>query len=238
MNKEVIGKLYFKYRFYIFPAVSALCCLILIIFVIYPQVTQVIKSFDDLQQKENKLHVLKVKTADLEELNEAELTQKLNAMLVVLPEDKDYPSLIGVLRSLTSRFGVLLSSLQIGKVSSPAKAETGSAFAVTLEFSGSKALVSRLITALESSNRIMKIRSMDLSFNKTTDAINASFMLDVFFAPIPTNIGSYETPLPKLTQKDQEMIASLTRDINKPVSLPISSSSATTVTRGKINPFE
>lgn len=233
MNKEQLSKIYLKYRFYIFPVIIVVTSLVLIVFVIYPQSMALVNGFGELQQKSNKLQVLKLKASDLEGLNEIELTQKINILLTALPSDKEYPSLIGVLKGLGSQLGITLSSIQIGQAVSTSN--SGSSFIVNLEITAPQTLISRLATSIESSPRVMKVRSIDLSYNKSTNLVNGIFVLDVYFVPLPTTIGSAESPLPKLSEKDQQTIDNFTRSTP---SLSQSSIPATVSARGKVNPFE
>lgn len=230
MDKQQLFLMYQKYRLIIFPVTTAIAGVILIAFVIVPQLSKLMNNnaaYTDIQEKNS---FLEVKAEELEVIDGEKLKQKLDVSLLALPSNKDLTDVIGILQNVVTQSGFGISTLQFGADTAISGQQ---AFKVKLEISGPKAIFSNLLTNIEGSYRPMKIDSIDITSSRDSEQVNGTLNINVFYAPIPNSLGGVETPLPKLSEKDEEVIASLSR---------VTSSTPAVATnlpaRGKTNPFE
>lgn len=238
MDKEYLLTIYSRYKFIIYPFVVALIGIIVILLVIYPQVNNILEKRSQMENLSQKLEFLDAKAADLENLNEADLSRKINAAVAVLPSDKDYTSTINVLQSIIQQNSFSLTSLQTGQVANVSTPNL-SGFNVKIETVGPRAFLSRLLSSLENAPRVMKVSTIELVPQKSPDSVDAIISVDVFYAPIPTSLGAVDAPLSQLTDKDEELLAKLVRNVNAAgVSAVTPTTPSSLPPRGKSNPFE
>lgn len=231
MKKEAVIKFYLRYKLYIFPAIVALSSLFLIIFAIYPQTVKLIDNQKIAGDLTNKSNFLETKALALESYDEKDLSQKVGVALNAFPTDKDYGNILGLLQGLTAQFGFTISAITVSTTSG--KLENASSFEMKLEIRGPKALFQNLLANLESSPRIMRVKGIDVSSLQASEALGATIAVEVLYASIPQSFGLVDSPLPSLSQKDEELLAALSR-----TALTASSSAAQPSQRGKANPFE
>ena len=233
MKKELIIKFYIQYRLYIFPAIVALSSLILITFIILPQISKLITD----QKKEgdliSKQHFLEVKAQTLENFNAQDLSNKVDYALFSYPSDKDFGTVIGLVQRVTQESGFTLTSISLGNQAS--KYANSQSYAIKLDTTGPKKLLPILFSNIETSPRLMRIGNIDISSTPDLQAVVVSMNIDVLYSPAPVSFGSIDSPLPEISQKDEDLIAKLAR-INPVASQP--SSALLTLPRGKANPFE
>lgn len=228
---QALIKFYAKYKMLLFPGVVGLSSLFLIFFVIYPQVVKLItnqKRQDDLV---NKSLFLEQKVSALEGYNGEDLARKLEYTFSAFPQDKDFGNVIGLLQSLTGQSGFTINSLALENM--PKQTSSELSYGIKMEVTGAKALVPNLLGNLEASPRLIKINTIEIS-SSVSQASNVTLSIAILYAPIPQNLGSLDTPLPRLNQKDEDLISKLAR-----IALPSQISDNTSFgPRGKSNPFE
>lgn len=229
MKKEQILKFYQTYRLYIFPAIVAVSSIFLIIFAIYPQTVKVMTNQKSQGALDTKVKFLESKVSALESYDADDLSQKVTAALSAYPPEKDYATILGLLQQLAAGSGFTINSVSLGNTLSGSGAE---GFSVKIDLSGSKNFLNTLFTNLENSPRILRITSIEASVSKTSGMIDVSLNLDVPFSSTPQNAGTADTPLPELSQKENEILEQLAK-ISAQLPKSVSSS-----TRGKANPFE
>lgn len=235
MKREKLIQFYQTYRLYIFPIVVALSSLFLIIFAIYPQTVKLIitqKATDDLI---NKSKFLETKAAALENYNEEDLSQKVGYALGVFPADKDYGNILTLLQQQVVKSGFSINSISFSNAGN--KLGNSQSFEVKLEVKGAKALLQSLLNNLEDSPRLIKVNSIDITFNQISQALDASLLLQVLYSAIPNSFGTADSPLPELSQKDQELLTTLAKTSETSVIFPAQSANQVSP-RGKANPFE
>lgn len=231
MNKAEVIKFYLQYRFYIFPAIVALASLFLIIFAIYPQTVKLLENQKLTEEMINKTKFLEDKAVTLEGLDGTDLSQKVGFALSSVPADKDYGNIFDLLQSIVTRSGFTINTISLGSV--PVKLNNTSSYGVKLEVRGGKALFRTLLDNFEESKRIVRINSIDIS-NPNPESADVSLELGVLYAVLPQNFGSADTPLPELSQQDEELISAITRTddiVSESAVIP-------STPRGKVNPFE
>ena len=244
MNKEAIQKLYSRNRIIIFPALVGLAALSLIILVIIPQIIGYLKSQDDAKKTQSRLEILEVKATELSNLPEEDLKQKLQYAVSALPTTKDYTSVIGLIQRLSVESGVTLESVNLDTGKSASLPEANS-YVVNAAIASTKSGFDEFLKRIEDGPVLMKIASLEVNSGGSDGSVTASVLIDVFFSPTPKNLGSVETPLPKLSEEEQKLALELE---NKVALTPVSTLTPTgeiieqppanILPRGKANPFE
>ncbi|EKD85367.1 MAG: hypothetical protein ACD_38C00036G0004 [uncultured bacterium] len=231
MKKE-ISKFYQTYKLFIFPSAVALSSLFLIAFAIIPQTIKLMDNQKAAQEYMNKSNLLEAKAQTLEDYNGEDLSQKIQIVMGALPEDKDFGSILGILQQATAESGYIISSISFGHAGKLGNAES---YEVRLTVKGAKDLLKLLINNLENAPRLVRINSMDVGSVQSAGGADISLILEVLYSRLPSALGSIDSALPSLTQKDEEVLNTLERISQK---APTTSSSFVQSPRGKTNPFE
>lgn len=231
MKKETIIKFYSDFKLYIFPAVVALSSLFLIIFAIYPQTMKLIENQQSADNLIKKSKFLETKVTALEGYNGEDLSQKVRFVLASLPAEKDFGNIFELLQQLISESGFSIASISLGN--SGTKIGNADSYEVKLEIKGSKAMFPILLNNLESSDRLIRVNSIDVASHQAAESLDASLSIGVLYSQMPQNFGAADSPLPTLSQKDEELLAKLSagRSVPQPEEQP-------STARGKSNPFE
>lgn len=232
MKKEQILKFYQNYKIFIFPVVVTLSCLFLIAFIIYPQTVKLISN----QQSEGELIIksefLENKVLALESYDEKDLSSKVELVLNVYPGEKDLAEAIGLLQELIAQSGFRVNAISLGNTSQ--KGGKVQSYDVKLEMIGFKNGFPTLLNDLESSPRLIRVSSIDISSSGNSGAINVSLVVEVLYSQIPQSFGAVDSPVPELSQNDEELLIRLA-SVKGPV---ISQAQVVAGPRGKENPFE
>ena len=231
MKNEAIARFYSNYKLYIFPIIVALANLFLIVFVIYPQTVKLISNQEAIGGLVAKSKFLETKVVALESLDGEDLARKVGFALATLPADKDHGNVLGLLQKLTAEFGFGINAISFSNTAN--KLGNSDSFGVKLDIKGAKVMLQPLLNSLESSRRLFRISSIDISPGQASQALDVSLAIDVLYSSLPQNYGSTDSSLPELSQEDEELIAKLVR-----LSAIASTSSAMESPRGKANPFE
>ena len=233
MRREEILKFYLSYRLYIFPAIVAFSSLILIIFVIYPQIMSLLTNQKNISDLINRSKDLEVKAQALESLNGEDLSRKVEYALSSYPDNLDFGNVIGLIQNLTTQSGFSAISISIG--SSSTKLPNSQSYGIKLDVAGPKSLFSILLTNIERSIRLIRISSVEVTNSQNQQSVNASLSLDILYSPLPGSFGNIDSPLPQLTDKDEQLLATLAKNTTPTIS---SSTNVVLPPRGKANPFE
>lgn len=232
MKKEILQKFYSQYRLYIFPIVVAISSLILIGFVIYPQISALINSSRKETDVRNKLKVMEAKAQVLENYDEADLARKVDFTLAAYPQEKDFTTTVALLQKLTSESGFNIITLGLGGSRSETLAQQS--YNVKLEILGLKTLLTNLVGNIETSSRIMRVSTIEITSTREANVISAVLGIEVLFSSLSASFGSLDSPLPTLSQKEEELITKLAATI----ALQAPSYAVPLGPRGKANPFE
>ncbi len=240
MKKETItkfyfrySKFYFRYRLYIFPAIVALSSLFLIIFALYPQTAKLIENQRVAGDLTNKSKFLATKVTALESYSAEDLSRKVGIALDAFPADQDYGNVLGLLQGVAAQSGFTISSITFGNT--PSKLGNASSFTIRLEIKGLRSLFQSFLTNLENSPRIMRVSSVDISFTQASETFDGAMGLEVLYSPAPQTFGTVDSPLPSLSQKEEELLVTLS---SSRTALTVSPSVAQPSQGGKANPFE
>lgn len=235
MKKETLLIFYRNYKPHVFSAIVAFSSLILIIFVIYPQTAKLITGQKAEREIANKSKFLESKVQALEGYDSEDLNQKVNFALGAYPTEKDFVFEIGLLQNLVSQSGFSITSMTLG--SSSQAGTNFQSYSIKLEVIGPQTLLQVLLNNIERSSRLMKVGSIETAIGRDIQQTGISLIIDVYYSSAPTAFGSIDSPLPSLSEKDQEVIAKLAKagagaaPANLLLTAPLGP-------RGKLNPFE
>ncbi|MBI2018659.1 hypothetical protein HYS96_03025 [Candidatus Daviesbacteria bacterium] len=234
MKKEDILKFYSKYRLFVFPAVVALSSLLLIVWVILPQTIKLLTNQATRNDLLHKSQFLEVKAQTLETLDQGDLSKKVEYALNAYPSGKDFGNVLGIIQRITTHTGFSIVSFNVGG----SKGSGDQNYSISLQLIGSRQLISTLLNSLEKAPRLMKVDSIEVSQATGIQGAEVNLGLSVLFSPLPQNFGTVDSPLPELSQNEEELLVRLagaqegvgiTRGEGE---IPL------TTPRGKANPFE
>lgn len=232
MKKSIaeVLKFYHNYKIHIFPIIVAISSLVLIIFVLYPQITQLITNQKKEKDLIKKSKFLEAKAQELENYDQSDLERKINYATYAYPTDKEIVSAFGLLQSLAAQTSFSVVSLNLGGNTKNGNIQ---AYNLKVELLGPSSLIPLLLKDIEDSPRLMRVNNVEASSVGSSQAANISLNISLLYSAAPTSFGSIDSPLPTLSQKDEEVIAKLAQ-------VPIISPQEPTQLgpRGKENPFE
>ncbi len=234
MKKEEILKFYLNYRVFIFPVVTAISSIILIFLVIYPQALKLLSNQKAQAEISKRSNFLEAKAQALQNYDREDLNNKVNLSLTSYPADKDFANVIGLLQNLTAQLGFKIISLSIGGGS--AKIVNAKSYGVKLDLVGPLKSSPLLINNIEQSPRLIKASGIETSAGGDPNLANITINLEVLYSPPINSYGSIDSPLPELSNKDQEILATLQSSIS-PVSQTQQATQGASI-RGKANPFQ
>lgn len=164
-------------------------------------------------------------------MDEDDLVRNVEYALIAYPIDRDFNNIVGLLQSLTRENDFSISTLSVTPGSDTPDAVQK--YGVKMEILGSGSLLPHFITAIESSVRIMKVANIEVSPVRGGDIINVALEIEVLYAQAPKSFGGPTSPLPQLSNQDEELIAKIAT-----FGIPRPSQGVTSQSRGKSNPFE
>lgn len=233
MKKEEILKFYLHYRLYIFPAIAALSCLVLVILVIYPQSIKLLDNQRVEQEVSRRVSFLEAKAASLESYGEEDLSSKVKYTLNSYPIEKDFANVVGILQNLTAQAGFNIVSLGLGQ--GAGKDVKVQSYAIKLDILGPVRFFPILLNNIERSPRLMRVSSIESSVGRDLASAAIALNIEVLYSEAPGGFGTVDSPLPELSEKDEEVLGTLVASAGL---LPQAEATAAAAPRGRVNPFE
>lgn len=232
MKKEELLKFYDKFKLFIFPAVVAVLSLLLILLVIYPQIVKLLENQKQAADLTERSKLMEGKAKELENYDIKDLTLKVNSALSSYPAEKDYVNSLRILQNIVSQsqFSVVSLGLQAG--SGEGKIQS---YNMKLDVLGPGVNLPKLLSNIENSYRLMRVVSLETSAGKDLQT-NASLTINVLYEDIPKGYGSSDSPLPKFSEKEQDILSRLAAIGD--IIIPQDQQGAQLGPRGKTNPFE
>jgi hypothetical protein len=240
MRKQELLKLYQTYRIYIFPSGVAVASLILIALIIYPQTISLLTNQKAKTEISTQSQFLEAKAQELGSYNPQDLNQKVNYAVSSYPTSKDYISAISTLQNLIFQSGFTVSTLSLlGDNSKDAKASFLS-YTVKVEILGPLPSLPTLLASIENAPRLMRVGTIEVTPGKDPKIASAAIAVEVLYSPAKGDLGSVDSPLPKLSDKEEQVIQKLANIVGT-----VKAQGSTQITtpaqlgpRGKANPFE
>lgn len=208
-----------------------LVLVVLTVKIVLPKAGKTLENYKKRSSFNSRLVSLQAKIADLEGLNEYELSERNSLALQALPADKNIIGTMMILNSLTEQNGVLIEGLRVspGSLTASGSAISGmGALSLDIRLNGSfdqmKAFLRTLKTTLP---LILNTGNLTISFLGGS----TSLKLEVYYLGLPKTLGKIDTPVPKLTDTEEKLLESLRAYTY------LSPAVFTPTERGKANPF-
>lgn len=232
-----------EYEISIASAMVILLVIILTLSLLVPNINRANQIYSQGQEFNKKLDILTHKYNILTSLDYQLYKDNFLKLNQVLPESKDYVSLITTFDTLENQSGakILQSDFQLGVFSAnPAKSgQTAGSLAVpvplNLEVSGNLASIKKIQDTIANfDGRFMVFDDMAAS-TKPNGVLDVTFTGRAFYYPLPATLGAIDTPLP-LVEKPQEVILKAISALSSPPSPESTGMDKSSL--GKINLFE
>lgn len=199
-------------RIQFLPAKQNLFLLFLGIFLViftwvflWPKVNQVFESRKAVDQEKVRLGTIKAKLADLKGLNEFELTERTELSLRVIPSEKKFLEVLSNLSQAANSKGLSMESFQVTPGELAVKGENKLDFKVS--FIGNSADVDDFLEEAGKALPIVDIKQVKID---TQDKVTKTDLsLATLFLPLPTNLGSLDSSVPKLTPEEEKVLSML-----------------------------
>jgi Tfp pilus assembly protein PilO len=204
MPKIDLKLLQSKFRFLLFPFIVGAIVIVLTVFFLVPKISQISETRQKLAQEKEKLARLTQKLADLEGLDEVELSTRADLILRALPAEKDVPRILIALSSLSEETEVALTKISVtpGKLSTAsAMAEKEPALSFKITASGPMETIKKFLDRLVSTLPVMQISVIKLTEDEAGAGAEVSF--DAYFLPLPKSLGEAEKPLAKIVPDEE-----------------------------------
>lgn len=241
MKPELLKLYYQRYKIIVFPILVALAGILIIYLGIYKQVSLYLNGVDETSRLQDRITRLTAKAKALESLDTSGLQGELDTSLKALPADKDLANLIGSIQSLASANNVVLITVTLGQSASDSKAKFNP-FLISLEVGGGSTEFKQFVNALEKTNRVMKVVTLDLSPTVASGSASGTASVELYFAPTPSEVGALDAPLPAITSKEQQILSDLGSSQSQGTGTAPQSNGSTgasvDVPKGKTNPFQ
>ncbi|MCL5783881.1 MAG: hypothetical protein M1142_00800 [Patescibacteria group bacterium] len=236
MNEAKLKEFYFRYKFIILPVVVGFCSITVIILVVIPQFMSYFKVQKEIGDLRTRTGVLESKAKDLESVDPADTQQKLQIALTVLPTDQDVLTTVDVLHNLIIKEGL---SVQNTDYSLSRQTSGRGNFRIGVTVSGPLASVRNLLIDLQNSSQVFQVESINTTF-RPGGIVDVELPLSVYYENTPSQLGNIDQPVPKLTDKDKQLLQDLAAAVDRANQMALSLVPATSsaVPLGKIDPFE
>lgn len=201
------------YEIIVASVVILLVIFLLSLFYLIPNFSRAQQIFSQQKGLKKNIEILKQKDTALSSLDYEQYKDIFLKLNQVLPESKDYVSLFSSFDDLEKKTGVTIvrTDFQFGVISTTSakltKAPGSSAYMVPvlIEVAGTISSIQKFIDSLNSlSGRLITLN--DAQWNIKQNNIRISFNGKAYFYPQPLTIGSLDTPLPKLSKDQEELI--------------------------------
>ncbi len=221
---------YAKYKIIVYPVAVGIAALVITIFIIIPQLTSLLNGQSTIKNSSERLKILEVKAEDLKVIDEGSVNKKLQIAILALPEDKDFTTVIGLMKILVAESGMELTSLQLGQLQGNNANLNG--FSIKMEIKGQMQTFANLLKMIENSSRVMRVSDIEVSVSSGNTMI-AAINVSIFYSPLPKDLGNIEVSLPKLSEDEENLLANIAKS-----QIASLSGTPTLLPRGKANPFE
>lgn len=212
---------------------------VLTLLVVKPQYQKLKAVRQNLAQEKVKLQKLEDKLEALEAIDEIKLQEKATLSLKALPARKDVFEAMEVIDRLAQETGVIIEKLSVnpGEIEeeeggTEAKIRKEELLAFKLELLGTQEQLQKFLESLGEFIPLADTKRVTLGASEGVSS--SEFSLELYFSPLPKEIGRPEDPLPELSAEEEkilEKIAGLPYYVSEVVLTPAFTPS------GRTNPF-
>jgi Tfp pilus assembly protein PilO len=255
--KDYLGKM----RIYLMPVIVGLVVLSLLLKIVKPKIKEVFALRNEINEAREVLSRLTEKEAVLASFDQEAMKEQFLTANEALPSEQDVPGFLAQIERLAQESGVLVESVSLtgGKLATPSAENEGEVPETTTEKASSdkektefksKVLlrgvldgIASFLDKLAKSRRIVDVEKIyltsPLSEIATPSAMTAQLTLKVYYQPLPPTLGRVDEPLPKLSQKNEEIFEKVGNFtfLSKPLPVPPSFAVEATPS-ARLSPFE
>lgn len=204
-----------------FYEITIASCVIIIVLAVssylflIPNILHAKFIYDQEKLLQKKLAIVRQKDSTLSNLDSALYKSALIQLGRILPESRDYVSFFSTFDSLEQKTGVRIAKtdLQLGLLSTQSgrlvKRADSPAYIIpiTLEVVGNAETLPAFFAGLQNlEGRLITINSIHWSLKDDPDGIHADIAGRAYFYPLPGSLGKVNSPLPKLSKEQENII--------------------------------
>lgn len=212
-----------KYTKYYEITIASCVVIIVLAFSSYlyliPNILHAKLIYDQGKLLQNKLSVVRQKDSSLSNFDSTLYKNVLIHLGEILPESRDYVSFFTTFDNLEQRTGVRIAKtdIQLGLLSTQSgrlvKQANSPAYVIpiTLEVVGDTQTIPAFFSGLQNlEGRLITINSIQWSSKSNRpDEIHADIGGYAYYYPLPGSLGKVDSPLPKLSKKQEEIITKI-----------------------------
>lgn len=172
--------------------------------------------YGNLTEIEKETQALSGKLTFLTSLHADDLLSRFATLLLAVPQDKSVPTTFSTVEEFAKQSGVSIVDMSLtspGSLASAAAARQSvsekkigaSNLPFSLTASGGYDRIRAFVGAINKVRRLFDVTSFDLSIGSTGEA-HVRLSLTAFYQPLPTKVGSVQSPVIALTQKEEEIL--------------------------------
>lgn len=197
------------------PVCAIVVSLAILVLAIRPKFTAALRIRAQNAELEARVTSLGEKAELLESLDKFLLDKQLAVAEAMLPSGEALFSFVRQVESAAATSGVILNKIDVGPSSalaSGAKSEASSIPKIQVKVSLTsdyRSLVTFLgrILSLPRANGIFELTISSSATGGQSGPLRTSTVIDAFWRPLPRDLGSIETPVVQLTEKEMELLA-------------------------------
>ena len=221
---QQIKKIVHAYQGLLISTIMIIVCGAGFLFGIIPLVFKTIDVNTQQQTHTAAVDVLKQKITALQSINEDEIRGNLQTLLSAIPSDKSLATLFSTLDGLSAQTGVSIEDVSLARPGSLATASAtrlsaaeraigSNILPISIHVSGTYDHIQEFLTTSIKIRRLFRVQSFDISFlqNGTPSAsmLAATIVMESFYSPMPSSIGSVNQPVSGLTPSDIDTISKI-----------------------------
>lgn len=210
-------KLFYSYKNLIISGMLILLAIVGVIFIIWPATKRALEIRTDIGVLREKNKALNNKIAILDGVDEEMYTTLYAELLRAVPTDQSLTTLFSTIDGLGVASGVTVGNLTLsrgGSVASDSAAKQTSeevkvgstVLTFTVTITGTYEQLRDFFFRVTQVRRILRVRSFDFSLSDPAN-ISVQLLMDAFYSPYRTTLGSADTPIEPLTETDSQMIS-------------------------------
>lgn len=177
INTEIqsIKFIFDRNKFFLFPAIIVLLCIVLFFQFIIPQFQALSLARQEAGEASEKLQILNDNLNVIINTDDFSLDSQLDILNRALPLNKDFISILNVLNSAALKAGVILNnfSLQIGDISDTEEKDKFPTISVTIPINADAFAVNKFMSAIHNALPLSEVSSVKTGDRVST--INISF---------------------------------------------------------------
>lgn len=186
-----------------------------------PKIKQGLELRKKIVRQEEQINKLSEKLADLNTLSEAELFDSANLLLTALPQEKDFYSTLVMTKQILNQNNILMESFKFapGEIVEEEKAKNSalSPLAVNVSFIATFESFKKMLAEVDKIMPLVKIEGLKVGSLEESAATESASLFGFsgkmnivsYYSPLPKTLGKPESPLPKISNQDKELIEKL-----------------------------